>query len=686
MVVSQINKNITYPEVKTVNVSDLDMEANLYQIEVNGVDIIVALGNLQNNFELEGNILYFPIYLVKSNKKVIQIGVYEIVANDYISYLDDHNNFDLEKLDYDPLIYKFVDKTMLSSVRLQPDDRKMDKELKEDIHEEGEVEGEVEGEEEVDGDHFYNKISEERKDIFILTKGVVLPPLLKEETKEASDAIKNNYDENEKDEWINKFMKNQNYELIDNEGAGDCLFATIRDAFSSIGQQTSVNKLRNKLSTNATEKEFEMFKEQYDMYNTSVTTDMQKIKTLASEYALMNQKLKNTIDRSEQLSIVENSKKIKKEHDKLVKEKKTSQQMITEFKFMKGVDTFEKFQKEIRKCSFWADAWAIATLERILNIKFVILSSEHFLNNDINNIIRCGDSDSIVSERGVFNPEFYIIVDHTGNHYKLVGYKKKMIFKFKEMPYEIKSMIADKCMEKNGGLFSLIPEFQKFKSDHKRADQSPPAYDDELSEAKLRGLYDDNIVFQFYSKSVGKPLPGKGSGEKIPNEKLSEFKELSAIKDWRKKLSNFWVEPISDVDKEIVPFMLDDHKWASVEHYYQASKFKKEHPEFYLSFSLDSGTELSKDPTMAKSAGGKTGKYQGKLIRPKEVTLDADFFGKRHKEEMYAGQYAKFSQIPSLKDLLLATGSAKLTHFTRGKPPIVFDELMEIREKLRKAR
>ena len=684
MVVSKINKYITYPEVKSVNVSDLDMEANLYQIEVDGADIIVALGNQQNKFELEGNILYFPIYLVKSNKKVIQIGIYEIIASDYISYLDEDNNFDLEKLDYDPLIYKFVDKTMLENLRLQPEVRSLKQIDKKDKENAEEVNAEGEEEEDVEQDNLYNKISEERKDIFILTQGVVLSPLLKEETKEASDTIKNNYEENEKDEWIHKFMKNQNYELIDNEGAGDCLFATVRDAFSSIGQQTSVNKLRNKLSTNATEKEFEMFKEQYDMYNTSVATDMIKIKTLASEYALMNEKLKNTIDRNEQLSIVENSKKIKKEHDKLVKEKKASQQMITEFKFMKGVDTFEKFQKEIRKCSFWADVWAIATLERILNIKFVILSSEHFFNNDINNIIICGESDPIVAERRVFNPEFYIIVDHTGNHYKLVGYKKKMIFKFKEIPFEIKSMIADKCMETTGGLFSLIPEFQKFKSENKRV-QAPPGYDDELSEAKLRGLYDDNIVFQFYSKSVGKPLPGKGSGEKIPNEKLSEFKELSTIKDWRKKLSNFWVETISEVDKGIVPFMLDDHKWASVEHYYQGSKFKKEHPEFYLSFSLDSGTELSKDPTMAKSAGGKTGKYQGKLIRPKEVTVDADFFGKRHKEEMYASQYAKFSQIPSLKELLLATGNAKLTHFSRGKPPIVFDELMEIRDKLRKA-
>jgi predicted NAD-dependent protein-ADP-ribosyltransferase YbiA (DUF1768 family) len=229
-------------------------------------------------------------------------------------------------------------------------------------------------------------------------------------------------------------------------------------------------------------------------------------------------------------------------------------------------------------------------------------------------------------------------------------------------------------MERNAGPFAIIPDFQKFKASQTKTVIKEAEYED-LSESKIRGLYDDDIIFQFYSKSIDKPLPGKGSGEKIEGDRLKEFSELATIPQWRKKLSNFWVEP----------FSLDNHQWASVEHYYQASKYKKGYPDFFLSFSLDSGTSLSKDPLLAKAAGGKTGKFKGERIRPVEVAnVDADFFGSRKKKEIYAAQFAKFTQNEDLKQLLLATQDAKLTHFVRGQPPIVFDELMLIRDKLKR--
>jgi predicted NAD-dependent protein-ADP-ribosyltransferase YbiA (DUF1768 family) len=672
MVLSKIDSDVSYPELKSVDSADLKMEANLYQLEIKGVDVIIAVGSGKNTFE-DKNIMYFPIYLVKFNNKVVQIGVYEIKASDYMSLLDEDSNLDVEKVS-DPLIYSFVTEKFLNKMGLKPEIPLIRLPSKKGEPEEDEEEEEEEGEAEQNEYNEFYEIPEERKDIFVFTKGVPLPPLLNEETAKQAKDYKEKYHANPKDNWITKFMKNKLYDIIDNEGGGDCLFATVRDAFSSIAQHTSVNKLRKKLSKDVTEKIFLNYKEHYDMYNAALIKATQEIKEMEAEYLLLKQRFSEVIDRNEQKLISSEAKKVKEQHDQLVKEKKVTVEILKEYKFMKGIDTLEAFKTKIRHCDFWADTWAMTTLERILNIKFIVMSSEIFKNGDMKNVLQCGHlSDETLVQRGRFTPEFYIIVDHTGEHYKLISYKKKLIFKFSEIPYDIKKMIADKCMEKNAGPFAIIPDFIKFKSGHVRQEMKETQYED-LSESKLRGLYNDDIVFQFYSKSLDKPLPGKGSGEKIPSERLKEFSELATIPQWRKKLSNFWVQP----------FSLDNHQWASVEHYYQGSKFKKTSPDFYLSFSLDSGTDLSKDPAMAKGAGGKSGKYKGELLRPLEVSVDSDFFGSRHKKEMYAAQYAKFSQNEDLKNLILATNEAKLTHFMRGKEPAVFDELMLVRDKIKR--
>ena len=681
MVLSKIDSEISYPELKSVDSDDFKKEANLYQIEIDGIEVIIAVGNSKNTFE-DKNILFFPVYLVKHNNKVIQIGVYEMKASDYISHLDDSNNLDVEKLN-DPLIYNFVTDSMLKKNRMEPEKplRKIDKEKEKEKEKDEDEEEDEDEESKNEIEEPVGEIPPERKGIFVFTKGVPVPPLLKEETKKKSAELTLEYNgksrDLKKDNWVQKFMENKNYDIIDNEGGGDCLFATIRDAFSSIAQQTSVDKLRKRLSEEATEELFLNYRKNYDDAKKTIVDETNQIKQYDNEYAAIRQSFANVIDMHEKKLLADTATEIKKLHDNLVQNKKMSKKLLDEFNFMEGIDTLEKLKKKIRHCSFWGETWSISTLERVLNIKTINLSSENYKSDDFTNVLNCGQlNDNILQNKGVFTPEFYVILDYTGYHYKLISYKKKQIFKFSEIPYAIKKMIVDKCMERNAGPFALIPDFQRFKTGNVKPVFKEPQYE-ELTEAKLRGLYDDEIVFHFYSKSNDKPLPGKGAGEKIPNNMVKEFTELANIKEWRKKLSNFWVQK----------FTLDNHQWASVEHYYQASKFKNGFHDFYLSFSLDSGTDLSKDPSMAKAAGGKTGLFNGKLLRPVEVSIDADFFSKttnRDNKEMYTAQYAKFTQNKDLEEMLLATKNSKLTHHVRGAEPVIFDNLMMIREKIRR--
>jgi len=427
MVLSKINSEVSYPELKRVDSDDLKTEANLYQIEINGIDVIIAVGNSKNTFENK-NILFFPIYLVKSNNKVIQIGVYEIEATRYISYLDEENNLDIEKIN-EPLIYTFVTDSMLNKLRMEPEITLKKFEESNRVEEPDSESDEEKSDEEIEDKQVSveeYEIPQERREFFVLTKGSKIPALLPEENSKKAKDIREKYHEEKTDMWVQKFMKNRNYNITDNEGGGDCFFATIRDAFSNIAQHTTVQKLRKELASEASDEVFMGYKEHYDAARSSLLSDTNKIKELALEYAEIKEKFKQAIDRNEQKLLSNNSKKVKEEHDRLVNEKKVTSKMLDEFKFMKNIDTLEKFKKIIKTCDFWAETWAVSTMERLLNIKIIILSSEAYKADDLVNVLQCGQlNDVILQNKGVFTPEFYIILDYTGNHYKIIGYKKK---------------------------------------------------------------------------------------------------------------------------------------------------------------------------------------------------------------------------------------------------------------------
>jgi predicted NAD-dependent protein-ADP-ribosyltransferase YbiA (DUF1768 family) len=667
MVVSKLDDSVNYIELKRVDPDDLSKETSLYQVEINDINVVVAIGSPKNTFA-DKNITYFPVYLVKHNNKVIQIGVYEILSVNLLDYTDETGDIDLEKFD-DPLLYTFATDEMITKLRMVPE---------EDLVEEVVVEKSKKRSKEVSKEKKSKKAEVEdiqiphvRRDIFTPRFGILMPKMLEKESAKQATDIREKYHQASADTWMQKYMKNKNYTIIDNEGNGDCLFATIRDAFHSIGQETTVDKLRKKIADDVKQENYNIYRQSFEMYSKEILDTKGAFIKEKTEYDELKAKASSTIDHQQQLIIRDAALKKKNIIEQLKREYDYAKENMKDFNFMKDINNLAELKKVIKTCDFWADAWAINTLERILNIKFVILSSKNYSKGDLNNVVQCGGFiDPIIESRGEFDPEFYIMVDHTGSHYKVISYKKKLIYKFNELPYDIKRMIADKCMEKNAGIFSIIPEFEAFRGDITGIHKERPVFD-ELSESKIMNLYDDNIVFQFYSKSVD-AKPGKGSGEKIPEDVVHDFSELNSIPEWRKKLSNFWV----------APFVLDNHQWNSVEHYYQGSKFKKKNPQFYLQFSLDSGTELSKDPLTAKGAGGKTGKSRGVLIRPKEVEIDPDFFLKRSRQEMSDAQQAKFTQNDDLKRMLVATKNAKLQHHRRGMEPELFDTLMIIRNKI----
>ena len=84
MVRSKLVPSINYPEIKALDSSDTKHEnynAPLYEASVLGINTIISIGQIKNTF-VSQNIVYYPIYLIKNDKVISQIGVYELFQTD----------------------------------------------------------------------------------------------------------------------------------------------------------------------------------------------------------------------------------------------------------------------------------------------------------------------------------------------------------------------------------------------------------------------------------------------------------------------------------------------------------------------------------------------------------------------------------------------------------------------------
>ena len=195
---------------------------------------------------------------------------------------------------------------------------------------------------------------------------------------------------------------------------------------------------------------------------------------------------------------------------------------------------------------------------------------------------------------------------------------------------------------------------KKKKKDEKEIIQTPEVTRETIKNIPklIKGHYSDDIVFCIYDNAPS-ALPGKGKYEKIPESDVDEFKTLETFKDWRSRLSN--------TNHSV--FVLDGHKWYSVYHYYMACQFKLANPEFYVSFSLDSGSPISRSISKAREASNIE---KATPLRSENIKPDEDYFiSQRHVEELFYGMYANIEQHEDLKRILLNTKKAKLMRFVK---------------------
>ena len=651
---SNINPSIKYIESSQINTNDIGSKnVQTYEINLLNIPIFICTGNFNTDIE---NIIYVPIYLLspKNFTVIKQIGLFEFEPHSIDLFKSSDDTLILENIKSPPtypIIYSFVTRELLekytSSTTSIPT---YDSPPGADDSPPGADDsppGADDSPPGADDSESIIKIKSELND-------GTLP-------------------------WFVFFFNDVKFRLHSVPGDGDCFFTSVQDAFATIGENKPIKELRTVLAENLTEEIFRSYKDrQLEIENAIANTENENSQ-FKKQIAELIKNAKSASSTTTKIKIAEEIKMLKEQIEINKFQSDIAPDLLAPFKWISNINSLSQMKEFVSKTSdevgfncYWADEVAISLLETVLNIKFIIVrdndsikgakptSNLHNMDpvdalEELNKLHRvildCGER---VEADGnplstINSPDYYIILDHQGNHYELIKYENKGIFRYDELHDNIKNIIIKRCVELGkSSKYSQIPEFIKLAQDFKGKNPPLPTIPlgshDSSSDsqksltASINGLFDENIHFLFYKGSANRK-PGEGTGEKIdiPIPDRSTFKQLESdkFKDWRKKLSDTFEDSKMYLD-------IDGKSYTSIQ-------------EFYVKNKL-----LTKDKEKTPYDLDKTLVHRALLTK----------FRDNNQEPLF------------LKDILLATKNAKLLKYNRGQEPTVALDLMYLRKKL----
>ena len=492
--------------------------------------------------------------------------------------------------------------------------------------------------------------------------------------------------DNTKIKWFNEFISDDSFMSYYRHTD---LFELICNTLNN--PDISPNIIRDMLSKNVDEEIFDYYLENYNKtkdYVDAQTTEISKIKKkiVAKKKKFDRQRPKGD-GTNEQHEYIKLNDELKIANNMLGK----LEYNFSKFKFMDNLTTKEMLKTFIITETFPANAWSLTLVERLGGFKLILLNENVFNGGDTTDVLQCF-VENIKDIGTPFVPSQYIIIcEMNEGVYKLINLDDlTKTFKFKDLPDVIKTKVADKCWDNDsGGLFHEIAEFSKFTTIYKEAHTIPEdsvehtptgvsAVDEEIIN-KLNPDFSNITVFRFHKVANPKPLPGMGNGESIGPETVFEYSKLSGIENWRRKLSDMYISS----------FELDGYKWNSVEHYYQANKFKQSANIFDKFISHDvNKSEIEEDSTKAQDYGNSiTRKRRIDAIYVNNTELiDDDYTFEKGQLSREMAQRAKFSQNYDLKQMLLSTKQARLDEYKPYTVARVSISLSKIRHELEKGK
>ena len=408
MVKSKLNTNINYHEYSHLEEEDFNYNTPLFQVQLlrDPQKVVIGLGQLNYHFAKRYSVVYSPIYLFNTEMEFMkQVGVYEMPSTQV--KMDESGDLDIHKLT--PLLYSFVNTELLRKSRVKKgategaaaaDPKKRATEVNEIKKSLGkppaataaaatataatDADGDdTSSDEAADYDASFGLDARQKH----LLSGASILPL---QTKEQSEMERRQYKPSPAtDLWIQKYLRNKYFNFIDNEGASDGFFAVIRDALLTQGRTTTILELRKQLSDEVTDEVFRGYREKFALYHSLTRTQTRETKEIVNNYNDVKRRISAIHDRAQQQLMIAGAKKLVVEHNLKHDEMKYTKLLSSQYDYMREVRTAQQLKERMMTSLYWPDAWAIATMERVLNMKFVLFSRDAYEAGDIDNVLQC---------------------------------------------------------------------------------------------------------------------------------------------------------------------------------------------------------------------------------------------------------------------------------------------------------
>jgi len=262
----------------------------LYGVSLFGRSLDVVLGSEQDKYKSEG-VLHHVVYLYKDKKVQSKIGIWEIVESKKESSYDEDGDFILSHGKFIP----FINKASLLTLT-------EDKPLEETIDE------------------------------------VVVESETKPEYKKSKES-----------KWINEYLQDSDYNIIDNEGCGDCFFAMIRDALKGTDKERTVEEQREMLAKHVDDALFNRYKELYEAFNGEIITKQEELNRKTKELSTLKKLSKQTLNKADSQKLLEDAKKVSNEYKELENEKQKIEYIMNEFVFMEKIKTTEQLRDHVKE-------------------------------------------------------------------------------------------------------------------------------------------------------------------------------------------------------------------------------------------------------------------------------------------------------------------------------------------------